>query len=150
MVDKKEEQKSREYERAQSVYAKHFDQIKEAASELAKVSEHKDFQAHAQKLGMRMPSINIPSLIKGLSGEICKDWPILKQILDYAKQIGNIPFLSWFAPTIAAILAVIGPFIDLVDTQLIPLVCAVGGTSAPSTGGTTSAPSGGGGEIQHR
>jgi hypothetical protein len=133
MVD--QAKKAQSYEEAQAIYSQHFSKIKQAAAEISKIAEDEQFQQHAAKVGMRMEKIDWKNLIGSLSGEICKDWPIVKKVLDYAKTIGSIPFLSFFAPALAGILAVIGPFVDMIDSQFIPLICAVGGATAGATGG---------------
>lgn len=114
------------YDQAQALYAQHFSKVKEAAAALSKVHQSEEFQAHASKVGMRMDRVDWQNLIGSLTGEICKDWPIVKKLIGYAQQIASMLF---FVPAVAAILGVIAPFVDMIDKQLIPGICAVGGAT---------------------
>lgn len=130
-----QQKKAQSYEEAQAVYAQHFSKIKQAAEALSKVAADGQFHEQAAKVGMRMERVDWQGLIGSLSGEICKDWPIVKKILDFAKTIAAFPLLAMFVPAVAAILNVIGPFVDMIDKQFIPIICAVGPTGGAATGG---------------
>jgi hypothetical protein len=109
-------------ESVQSAYEASFPQIKKAVEELHGLNEHPQMKAHAGKLGLA--TINWQDLAGRLSGEFCKDWPILKKAVTFVQSIQGIPFLSFIAPQLAAALALVAPVIGMVD-KIYPQVCAV-------------------------
>lgn len=111
-------------EEFQSAYAKAFPQIKQAVEELHALNEHPQMKKHMAKMGGSLQSVNWQDLASRLSGEFCKDWPILKKAVTFIQGLQNIPFLSFIAPQVAAALALVAPVLSMVD-QVYPKICNV-------------------------
>lgn len=124
-----------DYEAVQQAYKAAFPQIKEAIESLAQVSSHPQFKTHARVSPefARMAAFDWSSLPAKLTGEFCKDWPIVKQAMGFIQMLQSIPFLSIFAPYIASGLAVVVPLIGVVD-GFAAKICGI--APAPTTGGT--------------
>lgn len=106
----------------QAAYASSFPQIKKAVEELHGLNEHPQMRDHVAKLGLA--TINWQDIAGKLSGEFCKDWPILKKAVTFVQSIQSIPFLSFISPQLSAALALVAPVIGMVD-KIYPQVCAV-------------------------
>jgi hypothetical protein len=104
----------------QDAYAAAFPQIKKAMEELHAVNDHSQMKAAASKAGAMQ--INWQDLAGQLSGEFCKDYPILKKAVGFIQGIQGIPFLSFIAPQVAAALALVTPMMTLID-RIYPQVC---------------------------
>jgi hypothetical protein len=109
-------------ESVQSAYAASFPQIKKAVEELHSLNQHPQMKDHLGKLG-GAGAINWQDLAGRLSGEFCKDWPILKKAVTFVQSIQSIPFLSFIAPQLAAALALVSPVIGMVD-KIYPQICS--------------------------
>lgn len=104
------------YDQVQHIYSQHFEGFKAQVSVMQQDGEMQQaLMAHAQRLGIEMPRLDIASL----TGEVCKDWPKIKGFLGFAISLGV------FWPGVSAIAAGARAFIALVDTQLIPGICKV-------------------------
>lgn len=105
-----------DYDQVQAVYSQHFESFKAQVSAMQQDGEMQQaLMAHAQRLGIDMPRLDVASL----TGEICKDWPKIKGFISFAISLGV------FWPGVSAIAAGAKAVIALVDTQLIPGICKV-------------------------
>lgn len=80
----------------QAIYAKHFNKIKTA---------HEEIKKHAAG-HPTMAKINLGSL----TGEFCKDYPILKNTVKSIEQ------WAWLIPTVSSYLAIMDTALEIVDS----------------------------------
>lgn len=85
---------------------------------------------HFAKMGFTIPNLD------GLKGEICKDWPMIKQFVD---TVAAIPLLTVFIPALGGIISTVKGLVAMLDRGVIPVICKVAATS----GGTGMAGQGG-------
>jgi hypothetical protein len=71
---------------------------------------------HFAKMGFTIPNLD------GLKGEICKDWPMIKQFVD---TVAGIPFLTAFVPALGGVIATVKGFVAMLDKGVIPQICKV-------------------------
>jgi hypothetical protein len=116
-------QEARRDAAVQDAYAAAFPQIKEAMEELHALNDHPHMRDAASKAGAQM-AINWQDLAGKLTGEFCRDWPVLKKAVSFIQGLQGIPFLSFIAPQIAAALALVSPLVAIVD-RLYPQVCPI-------------------------
>jgi hypothetical protein len=81
--------------------------------------------AHFAKMGFTIPNLD------GLKGEICKDWPMVKQFSNGLSGIGGSIIAAWI-PSLAGLLGALAGFVAIMDQGVIPKICPV----AASSGGT--------------
>jgi hypothetical protein len=115
-----------------------YDEIQDAYENelLPKLREaHRAMQphgAHMAKMGFTIPNLT------GLKGEICKDWPMVKEFANGLTGIGG-SIISTFIPTLAGIIGAVTGFVAIMDQGVIPKICPVasgGGTGIGGQGGS--------------
>lgn len=82
--------------------------------------------AHFAKMGFTIPNLD------GIKGEICKDWPLIKQ---FVSTIAAIPLLTVFIPALGGILSAVNGFVAMFDKGVIPIICPVATGAAMGGGG---------------
>jgi hypothetical protein len=87
---------------------------------------HPEARAHFAKMGFTIPNL------AGLKGEICKDWPMVKEFANGLTGIGG-SIISTFIPTLAGIIGAVTGFVAIMDQGVIPKICPVasGGSTGP-------------------
>jgi hypothetical protein len=111
-----------------------YDQIQDVYENdlLPKLREaHRAMQphgAHMAKMGFTIPNL------AGLKGEICKDWPMVKEFSDGLAGIGGT-IIATFIPSIAGILGALRGFVAIMDQGVIPKICPVAASGSTGTGG---------------
>lgn len=87
---------------------------------------HPEARAHFAKMGFQLPDIS------GLKGEICKDWPLVRQ---FVQTFSSIPLLTVFFPQIGGIISAVSGFVAMFDKGVIPAICPVGTAASTAAGG---------------
>jgi hypothetical protein len=103
---------SPDYEAIQQAYSENFEEIKKAHDMLARHAQDEEVKSHARRMGF-----SIPTSLGQLTGEICKDWPMIKQAVSFAFMIGA------FIPGISSAFAIVSKVVAMLDTGFIPQVC---------------------------